>query len=399
MPSFEMWCHGHQRRLLSLYSFHHPLLFSTTAATRTTRERKEAKTALSMADYLVNSLGFSREQAISASTKAPKLKSMENADSVIGFLEKFGFDKTQIHRTIFQFPQLLDRDVDETLTPKIRAFQYLGLSGSFVINLVASCPEIMRRDLESFILPKVELLKSILGSGQNAAKAIQRSTWLLSGSNPAQMQENVILLQKHGISSERIQKLVVLYPKCLLYRPEVLEGSLVKVEQVMGLKPKSAMFIHAVPIMLTCSEEALRSKFGVLKNYGWSEAEITKLAKKMPVVFRFSGDVIGSKLNFLMNELGYGPGYILQHLALLTLSLQNRIVPRAAVFHLLKEKQLLKNNFALYTVLCFKETRFFSELVMPYKELLPQMYDAYLNKRTGSRTESIQGVTTPDISP
>ncbi|GAB2298523.1 hypothetical protein Dimus_032587 [Dionaea muscipula] len=387
MRSFKMWCHGLQRRFLSLSSFPHTLLFST-ATTRTTRGSNEAKTALSMADYLVNSLGFSREQAISASTKARKLKSMENANSVIGFLQKFGFDETQIHSTIFHYPPLLNRNVDETLTPKIRAFQDLGLSGSFVINLVACRPEIMRRDLKSIIFPKVELLKSILGSDENVLKAIRRSSWLLSGNNPAQMQENVILLQKYGLSSERIQKLVLLNPRCLVYRPENLQRSLIKVEQVMGIKPESVMFIHAIPLMLNCGEKALRSKFDVFKSYGWTETDITKLAKKQPIVFKCSGDVIASKLSFIMNELGYGPEYILQHLALLTLSLQNRIMPRAAVFHLLKEKKLLKNNFALCTVLYFKETRFLREMVMPYKKLLPQMYDAYLNKRMGSLAES-----------
>ncbi|GAB2298535.1 hypothetical protein Dimus_032600 [Dionaea muscipula] len=341
-----------------------------------------------MADYLVNSLGFSREQAISASTKAPKLKSMENADSVIGFLEKFGFDETQIHTILLGYPSFLHLDVDETLTPKIRALQDFGLSESFAINLVASNPEIMRRDLKSAIFPKLEWLKSILGSDENVLKAIRRWSWLLSGGNLAQMQENVILLQKHGVSSERIQKLVLLHPRSLLYRPEHLEGSLIKVEQDMGTKPESAMFIHAVSLMLICGEEALRSKFDVFKSYGWTETDITKLAKKQPVVFKCSCDMLESKLNFLMRELGYGVEYILQHVALLTLSLENRIVPRAAVFHLLKENKLLKNNFALYTVLCFKETRFLSELVMPYKELLPEMYDAYLNKRMGSRTES-----------
>ncbi|GAB2298524.1 hypothetical protein Dimus_032588 [Dionaea muscipula] len=341
-----------------------------------------------MVDYLVNSLGFSREQAISASTKAPKLKSMDNANSVIGFLEKFGFDETQIHKTISRYPPLLNSDVDETLTPKIRVFQDLGLSGSFVINLVACRPEIMRRDFKSVIFPKVELLKSILGSDENVARVIRKSSWLLTGSNSAQMQKNVILLQKYGISSERMQKLVVHSPRCLLYRPELLEGSLIKVQEVMGIKPESAMFIHAVPLMLICGEEALRSKFDVFKSYGWTETDITKLAKKQPIVFKFSGDVIGSKLNFLMKELGYRPEYILKHVVLLTLSLQNRIVPRAAVFHLLKEKKLLTNKFALCTVLNFKETRFLSELVIPYKKLLPQMYDAYLNKRMASLTES-----------
>ncbi|GAB2298539.1 hypothetical protein Dimus_032604 [Dionaea muscipula] len=142
-----------------------------------------------------------------------------------------------------------------------------GLSGSSVINLVASSPEITRRDLKSVILPKMKLLKSILGSDENVSKAIRRYPWLLPAKNHVQVQENVILLQKYGLTSERIQKLVVLNPKCLLYRPELLQGSLVNKARI-------------------CS---------------FSE-------------------------------------YILQHLALLTLSLQNRIVPRAAVFHVLKEK-------------------------------------------------------------
>ncbi|GAB2298538.1 hypothetical protein Dimus_032603 [Dionaea muscipula] len=290
-------------------------------------------------------------------------------------------------------PYLLNCDVDKTLTPKIRAFQDLGLSVSSVIDLFVQCPSIMMiDDLKSVILPKLELLKSILGSDENVLKAIRRSSWLLSGNNPAQMQENVILLQKYGVSSERIQKLAIQNPDCLLHERELVEGSLAKVEELMGIKPESAMFIHAFPLMLVdgedgeSGEEALRSKFDVFKSHGWTEMDITKLAKKHPAVFKYSGDVLESKLNFVMRSSDMSRS--MQHVGLLTLSLQSRIVPRAAVFRLLKEKKLLKTDCSLYTVLGFKEARFLSELVTPYKELLPEMYDAYLNKRMASQTES-----------
>ncbi|GAB2274511.1 hypothetical protein Dimus_009281 [Dionaea muscipula] len=390
MPSFKTCCNGlqFQRLLLYLSGLRHALLFSTET-TQTARGRTKTLAALSMADYLVNSLGFSREQAISTSTKSCKfLKSEQNANSVIGFLRKSGFDDTQIQNAILHLPSLLNNDVEETLTPKIRAFRDLGLSGSFIVNLLASNPQIMRRDVKSSVLLKMKLLKSILGSGENVGRAIKGSTWLLSGNNIEQLQENIILLQKYGLSSERVKKLVLLYPKCLLYSSELLGESLVKVEEMMGIKPESAMFIYAIPVMLMCGKEGLRSKYEVFKSYGWTETDIAILARKQPVIFRYSAYVLGSKLNFLMKELGYQPEYIIQCLSLLTLSLENRIVPRAAVFHLLKAKKLLKTNLTLYTVLCFNETRFLNELVLPYKDLLPQIYHSYLDKRICSLTEA-----------
>ncbi|GMH09334.1 hypothetical protein Nepgr_011175 [Nepenthes gracilis] len=337
--------------------------------------------AHSMVEYLVKSLGFSSEEAISTSTKVSRLKSEKNADSLIEFLNQHGLDNNQIKNFISSVPSSLNSNVDKTLKPKIRVFQDLGLSGTDLVDFIASNPYITERGLDSHILPSVDFLKLILGTDANVIKAIKRANWLLSGSTPKRMRENVASLQKYGLSHERIQKLILLNPRFLHYTTSRIEESLITVEEMLGIPPESTIFIYAVQMTASFSREALKLKYEIFKSCGWSELDVRAMARKLPSILGLSESTIRSRVNFFMKELGYEAGYIASRPTLLMFSMDKRVLPRNAVLLFLKERELKTRNPSLYTVLHLTESQFLNRFVLPYKDVFPQLREAYISNK------------------
>ncbi|GAB4834559.1 hypothetical protein Ancab_032817 [Ancistrocladus abbreviatus] len=333
-----------------------------------------------MVDYLVNSLGFAREEATLTSEKVGRLKSSETSDSLINFLEKDGFDKSQIRKIISLYPKLLLSDVDKTLKPKIRVFQELGFSGSEFVDVIAANPSIVSRGLCTHILPSINFLKSILGSDENVVNAIKRSNWLLSAHITRKLQPNMLLLKKYGISNERIQKFIVQNPRYLLHNPKCLEESLVRVEEVLGIPRYSKMFLYGVDAIASLSKRTLEMKFRLFRSYGWTDSEVLTMARRLPHCLKLSAAKIRSGLGFFMKELGYKPVYLATHPKLLMHSMEKRVLPRNAVLEVLKEMKLIGNP-SLCTVVSLTESQFKNLFVLPYKDKLPKLYEAYIKNK------------------
>ncbi|GMH31465.1 hypothetical protein Nepgr_033308 [Nepenthes gracilis] len=328
-----------------------------------------------MADYLIKSLGFSREQAISTSTKVSHLKPAGNPDSIINFFIQNGFNKSQIKDMIYSAPKILLTDVEKTLKPKIRVFQDLGLSGSDLAKVIPS-NSVVERDLNSHIIPALELLKSILITDENVVRALKRSRRLLW--YPRYFQQNIALLQNYGVSDERIRKLILKNPDNFLWGPKWLENIMIRVEEYLGIPRHSAMFLYGVLALAALSEKTLEAKFQIFKSYGWTESDIRTMAKANPLCLTISDAKIRSGLDLFMKELGYKPDYLSLHSVLLKLSLEKRILPRNVVLQVLKDKKLLKKNYSLYTVMISTDSQFLEKFVLPYKEEVPELYDVYI---------------------
>ncbi|OVA10220.1 Mitochodrial transcription termination factor-related [Macleaya cordata] len=218
-----------------------------------------------MVGYFINSIGLSKDEAITASNKLTHLKSTKTPDSVLNF-----FNKVE-----------------------------LGLNGSDLGDLIAGDPYLFTRGLNTRIIPSFVFLETILGCKENVVKVFKKSKWLVSG----------------------------------------------KVEGEFGISRDSWMFTYAIDAI--CSLICRSRKF---------------------------------KLGFLMNEVGYDPGYIASHPKLLMYSLVKRVAPRNAVLRVLKEKKLIKTNPGLYSFVCFPETQFLKDFLLKYKDDIPDVYEAYISK-------------------
>ncbi|KAK9725092.1 hypothetical protein RND81_05G122100 [Saponaria officinalis] len=292
------------------------------------------------ANYLVNSLGFSDKKAINTSTKLSKYKKVNdfsfsaNAISVVNLFKNHGFADTHIEKIVCVYPRLLTFRADKTIRPKLGFLQNQGISGLDLIRVISTNPMILGCGVQSRILPVIQILKDILGCDAHVVSVMKRlhhrnfpgviyNLWL-----------NVELLKTYGISIESIRKHLVQQPSAFLRNQDVIKDIVIRVEKKLGIVPGSDKFLHGFQLLS-----------------GFSEA------------------TIDSKLDFLMNELGYDPAHLMSCSGLLTCSLEKRLVPRHNVLLILKAKGLLKKNPAFYRAVCMSESRFVSTFVLPFKEV------------------------------
>ncbi|GAB2289501.1 hypothetical protein Dimus_023811 [Dionaea muscipula] len=331
---------------------------------------------------LVNNPALSRGAASTPTTltKVPVCRSAEkknNSNSTIDFLKKIGLDDSQVEKIVNSYPSLPRCDVEKTLIPKIRVLQDFGICGSELISVIASNPSLLWRLSSKNLLAKLDFLKSILGSVENARNAVKKGQRLLYVSLTDILQPNLELLKSYGISDERLQKLLVKDPWSLCYNPERVQESLVGVEQVLGIPRESGMFFQGYKAMVSLGKRDLELKFELFKRYGWSESDVLVMVKRSPQCLCISEAKLKTGMDFFVNKLGYEIGFLAERAALLAFSMEKRILPRHAIMQVLQEKELLRRNPSIYSVMCATESRFLEAYVLPFKDNLPELYEAY----------------------
>ncbi|CAO2839161.1 unnamed protein product [Amaranthus hypochondriacus] len=331
-------------------------------------------------DYLMETVGFSNKEALSASNKLAHSRQirgtknvndfnfLQNADSVITYFNQLGIKKSQIRNTISSVPQVLLCNVDKTLKPKIEYFLNLGFSESEFFALVKNDPYLFFSGLNTKIIPAIQALKEILGCDNQINLLLKKSThFFRRGCVPQTLLRNVALLRDYGIPVELIRKRIVLMPAPFFRNSDFLEDAVVRVEKTLGIPRDSSQFLFAICLLTSFKTEKLESKRQIYKSFGWTESEIVALCRRQPSCFAFSEAKIKKKLDFLMKELGYKPEYLTRNLLLLTCSLEKRIVPRHKVLVVLNEKGLV--TYPLDKAIRLKEFEFVKKFVLPFKEI------------------------------
>ncbi|KAF7068172.1 hypothetical protein CFC21_073947 [Triticum aestivum] len=138
------------------------------------------------------------------------------------------------------------------------------------------------------------------------------------------------------------------------------------------------MFRHALQAVAFLSEEKIAAKVEHLKKtFRWSDAEVGIALSKLAPVLTRSNQMLESKSEFLISEVGFEPAYIAHHPALLTYSLEGRIIPRYYVVKFLKENGLLDHNRSYYTAFIVMEKVFVEKYICPHKEVAPYLAEDY----------------------
>ncbi|GAB2289485.1 hypothetical protein Dimus_023795 [Dionaea muscipula] len=331
--------------------------------------------------YLVNNPAPSRGAASTPTlTKVPLRKSSEKKNShnsTIDFLKKIGLDDSQVEKIVNSHPRLLRSKVEKTLIPKIRVLQDLGICGSELISVIVSNPSLLTIGSRNSLLAKLDFLKSILGSVENALNAAKKGKWLLSANLTKNLQPNFELLKSYGISDERLQKFLLKNPMYLCCNPKWVQESLVRVEQALGIPRESGLFLYGFIVTASLSKRELELKFELFKRHGWSESDVLVMAKRMPQCLLISEIKLKTGVDFFINKLGYEISYLTARPTLLLFSMEERILPRYAVLQVLQERKLMKKNPSIYTVMTISESRFLDKYVLPFKDNLPELYEAY----------------------
>ncbi|XP_055835062.1 uncharacterized protein LOC129903529 [Solanum dulcamara] len=351
--------------LLSLYSFKSQCLYSTSASS--------APTHL-LAKYLVDSLGFSKQEASLASAKVTSRKHFNNPDLVINFLKQTGFDDTQVKKLVFTTPKLLFSDVSKTLQPKFQCLMDLGLSRSDLVKVMARDTTIVNRGLVTHLRPTIDFLRKLLGSDENVVKALKRTSWLFSFGAHHIMKNNVLLLRNSGVSDANIRKVVHICPNYLTQKPEWVKDMLHRLEKDFAILLHSPIFPYGFHTLAAQKKSKYEKKIGIFKSFGWSDDDVLMMFRKLPYCLALSEEKIQKALSYMKN-LGCEPTYLASHPSVLVFSLEKRVVPRVQVLKILDEKKLERRKLGLYYALSITETKFMEYFVLPYKDQIPDLYE------------------------
>ncbi|GJT64007.1 transcription termination factor MTERF5, chloroplastic-like protein [Tanacetum coccineum] len=110
------------------------------------------------------------------------------------------------------------------------------------------------------------------------------------------------VLRKYGVSSHKIESLLLKNPGCLLQRVEWLDGVVKKVEPLLGIRPDSPRFLDGVEIVKSFSEATLNKKLGIFRSFGWTEDEIVRMTGSLPSCLRRSEGTIKASLEWFKEK-------------------------------------------------------------------------------------------------
>ncbi|XVF62625.1 hypothetical protein PTKIN_Ptkin09bG0023500 [Pterospermum kingtungense] len=315
--------------------------------------------------YLINKLGFSPESALAVS-KYLVLKTPDNADSVISFLEIIAFSEYQIKTLIKKKPGLLASKVDKTLVPKLEFLKSKGFSGSDLARLLCQNPSVLGASLEKQLVPFFNSFTNLTHSGEKTIKAITCYSFIFSYDIDAYILPNVNILRDHGVPESNIILSLYRFPCTFVISPVVFKEI---VDEVIGMGFNCLImkFIYVVSMLRHNNKCRQERKFGIFKKWGWSDQEILNAFRKDPHVIRPTEEKIAGIMDFLVNRMGVRSVLVANQPSVLGRSLEKRIVPRGLYAQDLLSKGLI-DSIRLSPLFDTSEKAFLQRFVYHYGE-------------------------------
>ncbi|XP_044500317.1 uncharacterized protein LOC123221555 [Mangifera indica] len=328
--------------------------------------------------YLINSCGFSQESALSIS-KRVQFKSPEKPDSVIAMFNNHCFSKPQILDLIKREPRLLLANPEKTILPKLNFFYSIGFLKLDVASIFSLCPRILNRSLEKFIVPTFNELSNLVQSREKAISIIKGNMRFLYEGINIIVSPKIDILRSYGVPDSNIRTLLYIWPRVFNERTSGFKKAVEDVEE-MGLNPLKSHFVSAVGVKLKISKSLWEKKLKLYKMWDFSEEEILVAFRKYPLIMLTSEHKIMAVMDFFVKKMGWESAIIARRPTLINLSLEKRIIPRAAVIQFLSSKGLIGRKYTkMPTLFLYSEETFLQRFVNSYDEA-PQLLKLYKEK-------------------
>ncbi|CAL5081092.1 unnamed protein product [Urochloa decumbens] len=312
----------------------------------------------SLEDYLVASCGLAPAKARSVSRKAlaeasrvsvrafNELSSARHypgfdPDAVLALLSRIGLSRTDIAGAVAADPLILRSRVD-MLEPRLLVLRdSVGLSIPQVARFLAVGSHLMRGC--GNICSKIQFFVNLYGS---------------------------------------FEKLLLVMKGCNSLLALDLDREVVQRVEEFGVPHSSRMFMRAVAALTFSNKEKDTSSLELLKStLGCSTSEIATAVSKRPDILEMSNENLLRKVQFMINEVGLEPQYILERPVLLTYSLEKRLLPRHCVIKVLLAKGLLKSNLSFGYIASCNEKTFRLKFIDCHKDTVTGLADAYAAAR------------------
>ncbi|XP_050240118.1 uncharacterized protein LOC126689108 [Quercus robur] len=333
--------------------------------------------------YLINSLGFTPETALSAS-KYVHFETPEKADVVVKFLKNHGFSQTQISNLIRRCPGLLKSNPEKTLLPKMEFFSSKGIPSPDLAKMFSGFPDLFRRSLEKQIIPSFDLFKSLLQSEDKTLQAIQRCPGMFTYSLETYVVPNINTLRESGVPESFIISILQKQPRAFRVNPVQFREAVEKVKE-MGFNPLTMKFTTAVHAVRSMSKSTWERKLNVYKKWGWTEDEVSMAFRIQPLCMTVSEEKIMRVMDFLVNNMGMESSLIKKHSVLFSLSLEKRLIPRGLVLQVLLSKGLVKKNFQMHAYFECPEKTFLQKFVMIHEDEASELLKLYKGSLDSSK--------------
>jgi mTERF domain-containing protein len=330
--------------------------------------------AFAVEDYLVDTCGLTRPQALKASTKLSHLKSPSKPDAVLAYLAGLGLSSADVAAVIAKDPKFLCISVERTLDPIFVGLSGLGLSRSEIACLVSFARIHVRC---RSIVSKVQYYLHLFGSLEKFLLAVKRNSYLLGSDLETTVKPNVAFLRECGLGASDVAQLCLRVPRILGIKLEQIR-TMVACADGLGVPRDSAMFKVALNAVAFLSEEKITDKMVHLKNtLGWSDAEVGSAVCKAPMLLTRAKDKIQRVSEFLLSEVGLEPAYIADRPVMLSYSLEGRLRPRYYVMKFLKENGVLHRDRDYNTALKYTEKVFMMKYISRHSEVAQYLADKY----------------------
>jgi mTERF domain-containing protein len=328
--------------------------------------------------YLINSCGLSTKSAILASQRV-LFQSPERPDLVLNFFKENGFSNAQISRIVGMLPLVLLSHPEKTLLPKIELLRSIGVSSSDLITILSLNPFLFRSSIKKHLIPCYDFLKSVLLVDEKVLTTFKRAPRAFLCDVQKAIAPNISLLRQLGAPPSTISLLITNYPSAA-FTKHAKFAEVVHQVMEMGFDPTKTVFVLAIQVLLKMSKPKLESRLELYKRWGWSRDMALAAFKRFPNCMQSSEEKITKTMDFLVNEIGWPSADIARNPSVITLSLENKIIPRCSVVQILLAKGLVKNNLVVGTFLRPTERIFLEKFVIRFRDDVPQLLNVYQGK-------------------
>ncbi|CAA2938091.1 Mitochondrial transcription termination factor, mTERF [Olea europaea subsp. europaea] len=230
------------------------------------------------------------------------------------------------------------------------------------------------------------LLQFLKESGFSKAqleKVVKTQPGLLSASIDNTIKPKIKIFQDLGFSSNDIAEIISNVPVILhrsadkRFTPSLsVLTSLLGSSAEMGVCRSSKMFIHAVRVVSSMSDQNLEIKLKLFRDLGFSEYEILEMFRKTPQVFAVSERKLKKVMEVLLATGKYDVSCIFNSPTSFICSVEKKLKPRIQVLSILESRNLIEKWPSLATITRMTDIRFFEKFVNPFLNEVGEVYMA-----------------------
>ncbi|KAG6484156.1 uncharacterized protein LOC122017892 isoform X1 [Zingiber officinale] len=351
------------------------LFFSTGASASSSVATTASTDPHFLVEYLVNTCGFSADDASKVSKSLPRIRSAEKADAVLGFLRSQGLDDSNLRKLITWKPTLLGCDVQTNLAHKFNFLRDMGFSESDAVNVVMLHPIILSLNVQNTLLPRLKVWESLFGSREILLRKLRSCNRFMSTSIENVVRPNLNFLRDEcGIPEDRVSLVLKMHPGFIVQNPESLRALVDRAEGI-GVSRKSKMFLRILDVLHGVSKEKFEAQVKLMHSFGWSNSDFIAAFMKRPTFLWHSTELLQRKMEFFIKDVEIKPSEIANHPIVLAFSLEKRSIPRFQLMKILKSEGLWTSKIKIQNFFSLPSSKFLQSFVFPYKDKLPKLLE------------------------